>query len=657
MDSNELVPKPTTRTLRIYAVDPSISAQYEAVGTGEITIDIPWESDLRPGPVGDYVEVVDADPASDCFYKPVDLNSPHILAQDGIAPSETNPQFHQQMVYAVTMATIRNFERALGRVAFWSNRRSRDDEGEYITEFVKRLRLYPHGLRDRNAYYSPPSKAVLFGYFPVELKDAHNVPGTLVFTCLSHDIIAHEVTHALLDGVHPRFNEPVNEDVFAFHEAFADIVALFQHFSYPGVLREQIAKTRGNLATENRLAQLAQQFGRAAGRGGALRDALGTVDAETGKWQPRDPNVHALQDTFEAHDRGGILVAAVFGAFLKVYRARTLDLYRIATEGTGVLREGDIHPDLSARLADEAAYCAQRILQMCIRAIDYCPPVSITFGDYLRAVVTADYDLDPDDTFSFRIAFIESFRQWGIQPAGVRSMSTAALLWPSLDDVGIAPILQRALGAASLDVANGKTGNRGSQSELYSWDLESDRYQTWQNQERKRYQLWRWLNFGEGRKWSERIGIVLGDKAPPTVFRNAKGQVTAEVHSVRTTQRRTQRGSIVSDLVVEIVQRRRGYLDEAVQTQKDRMDPMKFAKDDDGDFKYRAGCTLIINAATLTIRRIIKTPGTIVDDRQLARQRAFMTGGRLQEGANAFDSPKELLNNREPFAMLHAEGE
>ena len=61
------------------------------------------------------------------FYKPVDLNSPHILAQDGLAPSETNPQFHQQMVYAVAMATIRNFERALGRVAFWSNRRSRDD--------------------------------------------------------------------------------------------------------------------------------------------------------------------------------------------------------------------------------------------------------------------------------------------------------------------------------------------------------------------------------------------------------------------------------------------------------------------------------------------------------------------------------------------------
>jgi hypothetical protein len=42
-----------------------------------------------------------------------------------------------------------------------------------------------------------------------------------VFTCLSQDIIAHEVTHALLDGMHRRFNEPSNLDVLAFHEAFA----------------------------------------------------------------------------------------------------------------------------------------------------------------------------------------------------------------------------------------------------------------------------------------------------------------------------------------------------------------------------------------------------------------------------------------------------
>ena len=113
----------------------------------------------------------------------------------------------------------------------------------------------------------------------------------------------------------------------------------------------------------------------ASGRGSALRDALGANDPATGKWAAHKPDVHALDQTHEPHDRGAILVAAVFGAFLKVYRARTADLYRIATEGTGVLREGDIHPDLANRLADEAARCAHYVLQMCIRAIDYCPPV------------------------------------------------------------------------------------------------------------------------------------------------------------------------------------------------------------------------------------------------------------------------------------------
>lgn len=82
---------------------------------------MPWE-DLRPGPVGEYVEVVDYDPPSRCFYAPVDLNHPAILAQNGLSPSEGNPQFHQQLVYAVAMTTIDRFERALGRKAFWADR-------------------------------------------------------------------------------------------------------------------------------------------------------------------------------------------------------------------------------------------------------------------------------------------------------------------------------------------------------------------------------------------------------------------------------------------------------------------------------------------------------------------------------------------------------
>ncbi len=618
--------------------------------------------------MGEYIEVVDADPASGAFYKPVDLNDPRLLAQDGLAPSESNPQFHQQMVYAVAMATIGHFEQALGRVALWSSHREKEGTEEE-EQFVRRLRIYPHALRDRNAYYSPTKKALLFGYFPVGIKDAYNTPGTLVFTCLSHDIIAHETTHALLDGVHPRFNEPVNADVLAFHEAFADIVALFQHFSYPGVLRDQINRTRGNLASENLLGQLAQQFGRASGRGKALRDALGEVNKATGEWEPHKPDVRALDKIGEPHARGAILVAAVFGAFLKVYRARTVDLYRIATEGSGVLREGEIHPDLSNRLAGEAARSAQQTLQMCIRAIDYCPPVGITFGDYLRAIVTADADFNPDDTFGYRLAFVESFRQWGIHPQGMRSMSVESLLWPTgeaaeeaaavrLDREDLRSLFTEDQAMDDPEQATTRRARRSTSvgKRLKPWSLESDRYETWEGVDANSAVLWHWLIKGKGRKLTRTFGLVLEDEnPPPTVFRSRtdRSRVAVEVHSVRTALRRSLRGAPSTDLVVEITQRRRGYFDAGKQ---EKLDQGRAAPADDGDFLYRAGCTLLINPTTMEVRRVIRTPGTITDNAQLKRVRRFLTDGGLEPG-NAFDFARQALHAREPFALLHRDEE
>ncbi len=77
--------------------------------------------------------------------------------------------------------------------------------------------------------------------------------------------MAHETTHALLDGLHRRFREATNPDVLAFHEAFADIVALFQHFSMGDSLREAVARARGDLFQPTLLAKLAVQFGNATG--------------------------------------------------------------------------------------------------------------------------------------------------------------------------------------------------------------------------------------------------------------------------------------------------------------------------------------------------------------------------------------------------------
>jgi hypothetical protein len=423
----------SARRLRGYAFDPSLATDFALQSINENLYVVPWEEELAPGPVGEYLEVIDHDPSSNCFYEPVDLNQKYLLAQDGLKPTEVNPKFHQQMVYAVAMTTIGNFERALGRPALWNGYRVYQEGGNELKEdtYLQRLRVYPHALRERNAYYSPQKKALLFGYFPAsETRGEGRFPNGLVFTCLSHDIVAHETTHALLDGLHRRYIEPTNPDALAFHEAFADIVALFQHFTFPNIVRDQILRTGGNLrGHENLLGQLALQFGRSTRYQGALRDAIGTIDEVSGQWQPLKPDPDAYLNVSEPHARGAVLVAAVFDAFLNMYARRTEDLLRIASGGTGLLRPGRIDVDLAERLGHEAARCAGHVLTMCIRALDYCPPVDTTFGDYLRALITADYDIDLSDEQRFRVAFIDAFRRRGIYPRGLRVMSEDSLRW------------------------------------------------------------------------------------------------------------------------------------------------------------------------------------------------------------------------------------
>jgi hypothetical protein len=152
-------------------------------------------------------------------------------------------------------------------------------------------------------------------------------------------------------------------------------------------------------------------------------------------WQKTTPDPRKLSQTSEAHERGAILVAAVYGALMSIYQARAARLLRLANPGDGAncCRE-DLRPELLDLLTDELTRSAAQVLNMCIRAIDYLPPVDITFGDYLRAILTADYDLVKDDKYNYRIAFIESFRSWGVKVSDdIRNSSEDSLLWQPLD--------------------------------------------------------------------------------------------------------------------------------------------------------------------------------------------------------------------------------
>ena len=122
-------------------------------------------------------------------------------------------------------------------------------------------------------------------------------------------------------------------------------------------------------------------------------------------------------------------MAAIFDAYFTIYQRRTADLFRIYRSGGGST-SSDIPAPLARLLAEEASRTAQTFFNVCVRALDYCPPVDITFGDFLRAVVTSDFDLHPLDESGLRDAFMQAFRVRGIIPDGSSFFSDTAIAWP-----------------------------------------------------------------------------------------------------------------------------------------------------------------------------------------------------------------------------------
>jgi hypothetical protein len=708
------LPQPTSRRLRVYAFDPNASLDLGSAKFSHATISLAWddptEQGITPGPVNEYLEVIDIDPCSRQFYPPVDLNAPAVLGQDGLPPSEGDPRFHQQMVFAVAMKTVKLFERALGRKVVWAP--VWDDVRKTYDPTMK-LRVYPHALREANAYYSRTKRALLFGYFNATQRSAG---ASWIFTALSHDIIVHETTHAILDGLHPRYSEATSIDSLAFHEAFADIAALFSHFQLYEAVYDFIEKSGGGLDQSGLLSGLASQFAKGTTGHASLRDYI-----------DKQPDADALEETTEAHDRGSILVAAVFDAFLSIYTARTDDLLRMS--GTRMGSGDHLHPDLVARLAQEAAKSADHVLRMCIRALDYLPPVDVRFGEFLRAIITADTDLIPDDRLNYRLAFVEAFRRRGIFPENCLSMSPDNLLWdkaPQQEDelgylctrdiqnegLNLLPEFRRSdivataednrrkiwywLTSPELKVkkvarADGMTQARfnalrsrtravfsddaassGKAFEAYleairpdltalgMADAEIARLDAGLRKAKSHFARWELFLTALGaarniatdrdvdRRWEKALGIYFQRRKGKNLYtiRGNQSGLAVEVASVRTTRRAGPDGQDIRQLVIEVTQRRQGFFDPGEQARNDA----SHRHDKDGRPVY--GDFVFRGGATLIIdlrdgKLRYVISKRIDDDVRLGRQRDYL----LAPATMSFTYDRGRSN--EPFALLH----
>jgi len=285
-------------------------------------------------------------------------------------------QFHQINVWAVIQRVLEYYQEAwvLGRAAPWAF------EGN-------RLIALPHAGYMENAFYDRRSKSIQFYYF-----DGHH---GRIHTCLSHDIIAHETGHAILDGIRPLYDEDSSLQTTAFHEFVADLTAIITAL-HNDQLRSAIAReSGGDLSRDTVLSSLAEEFGLEETGLPSLRSAQKRV---------------TMQDATTSdspHELSQVLTGAMFEILTNMASAYYKQEEKRVSQGR---TEGLLDEERQGIAGNALRRAAKRFRRTALQPLDYLPPVDVQFRDYACAVLRADEVADPADRNGFRSMMRRVFR-------------------------------------------------------------------------------------------------------------------------------------------------------------------------------------------------------------------------------------------------------
>jgi hypothetical protein len=279
-----------------------------------------------------------------------------------------NPYFHQLNAWAVVQRVLEFYEEspALGRPVPWGF------DGN-------RLMIVPHAGFGENAFYDQHSKSLQFYYFGDQQS-----PG---YTCLSHDIIAHETGHAILDGIRPMYNQLSSVQTAAFHEFIGDLTAILLAL-FNNDIRHFVSKTAGGLTGATILADLAKQFGQEVEGRDYLRTAFNQL-------KMRD-----VANSLVPHTVSQVMTGA---------------MWEILTGIAGKHMEKN-RPGQKVTLAQALWWSAERFRRVALQPLDLCPPCDIQFIDYARAVIRNDILTNPMDEQGYRPIMLDVFHRRGLCP-------------------------------------------------------------------------------------------------------------------------------------------------------------------------------------------------------------------------------------------------
>jgi hypothetical protein len=258
-----------------------------------------------------------------------------------------------------------------------------------------RIMIVPHAGFLRNAYYDRRSKSLQFYYFGERERP--------VYTCLSHDIIAHETGHAILDGIRPYYHEISSPQTSAFHEFLADMTAILAALRNNDVRRVIAEKSGGDLTKDEVIADLAEEFARdevLATYGEAERFYLRTAHNQMtledieGKWEP--------------HTCSQVLTGGMFEILARIAKLYLQEM----TPAQALWRATD------------------HFNRIALRALDYCPSVDVQFADYAEAALRADELAYPLDRKGYREIMREVFDRRSLVTGGSPTLPhTVNFLW------------------------------------------------------------------------------------------------------------------------------------------------------------------------------------------------------------------------------------
>lgn len=176
----------------------------------------------------------------------------------------------------------------------------------------------PRAGKDFNAWYDRRSLSFFFDQDPKTKKMVH--------TANSADIVAHEAGHAILDAIRPDFWSVPALEIWSFHEAFADIIAVLTLMESDEVLEHALKETDGRLGQDNVISKLAEEMGNAIfnltrGKGGYthgfLRKANNTFKYKDPKTLPKHAPNNKL--AAECHSFGRVFLGAWYEIMVRIF--------------------------------------------------------------------------------------------------------------------------------------------------------------------------------------------------------------------------------------------------------------------------------------------------------------------------------------------------